>query len=296
MRFIRSYHGKKHSESFDNNTSPSVSQKRHMTRNSSSAFNNLPIKTNLRILNINCQSILGKKAEFKASLEYIKPDIVCGTESWLNGHCPGKEPKPNAIQNNEIFPDNYRIFRNDRGTLGGGVFIAVNKSITSYEMTDYITECEIEVAKIKLKSQKDLYICCHYMPHRNMSDLNSLSECLKKITGNKPKHIILLGDFNCPDINWKTLKVKSNAPNSDVQQGLIDLSVSVDMCLTQVHDEPTRGDNILDLTLTTNPSLIKSSVNAPGISDHDMVITDCDIKPAYNRQKPRTCYQYNKAD
>ena len=28
--------------------------------------------------------------------------------------------------------------------------------------------------------------------------------------------------------------------------------------------------------LTTNPSLIKSTVNAPGISDHAMVVTDAD--------------------
>ncbi len=60
--------------------------------------------------------------------------------------------------------------------------------------------------------------------------------------------------------------------------------------LTQVHDQPTREQNMLDLTFTTNPSLIKSTANAPGISDHAMVVTDTDIKPIYIRQKPRKVF------
>ena len=45
----------------------------------------LPKKQNLRILNINCRSVKENNAEFKTALEYIKPDIICGTESWLRG-------------------------------------------------------------------------------------------------------------------------------------------------------------------------------------------------------------------
>ena len=36
---------------------------------------------------------------------------------------------------------------------------------------------------------------------------------------------------------------------------------------------------MLDLVFTSNPSLIKTSVSVPGISDHDIVITDMEIKP-----------------
>ena len=45
----------------------------------------LPKKLNLRILNVNCRSVKENNSEFKAALEYIKPDIICGTESWLRG-------------------------------------------------------------------------------------------------------------------------------------------------------------------------------------------------------------------
>ena len=109
---------------------------------------------------------------------------------------------------------------------------------------------------------------------------------LKKLSNsNKSKHILLAGDFNCPDINWENLTVRSNAPDREIQQALID--ITTEHGLTQVHNQPTRQDNILDLVFTNNPSLVKSSTSVPGISDHAMVVTDCDIKPVYNKQNPR---------
>ena len=60
--------------------------------------------------------------------------------------------------------------------------------------------------------------------------------------------------------------------------------------------EPTRGENNLDLFFTTNPSLVKNSTVVPGISDHDMVVTDCELRPIYNRPKPRKTLQFSKAN
>jgi len=38
---------------------------------------------------------------------------------------------------------------------------------------------------------------------------------------------------------------------------------------TQIHNKPTRENNLLDLVFVSNPTLVKSSINVPGISDHD---------------------------
>lgn len=82
-------------------------------------------------------------------MHYLKPDVVCATESWLKGmKQKQKNPSKNAIPLSEIFPPNYHVYRNDRGTLGGGVFILVEKSITSVEQTTFITEGELEWVKI----------------------------------------------------------------------------------------------------------------------------------------------------
>ena len=89
------------------------------------------------------------------------------------------------------------------------------------------------------------------------------------------------------------MNVNANAQDKNVQQALIDLSI--EHGLTQVHSQPTREGNTLDLVFTNNPSLVKSSISIPGISDHAMVVTDSDVKPIYNIQKPRKVYLFSKA-
>ena len=59
--------------------------------------------------------------------------------------------------------------------------------------------------------------------------------------------------------------------------------------LAQIHKEPTREENILDLLITNKPGLIKSSHSVPGISDHCAVVTELDIDPPYRRTKPCQC-------
>ena len=68
-------------------------------------------KETLRIMNINAQSIRGKTSELTALLDYCKPDIVCCTETWLGGKKPGENPAPDAIQDSELFPHNYKSYR-----------------------------------------------------------------------------------------------------------------------------------------------------------------------------------------
>jgi hypothetical protein len=54
---------------------------------------------------------------------------------------------------------------------------------------------------------------------------------------------MLGGDFNCPDIDWSNLHVKSQA--QDVQKVVIDITTNIGM--TQVHNEPMRENNLLDI-------------------------------------------------
>ena len=132
------------------------------------------------------------------------------------------------------------------------------------------------------------------MPQRNNKDIYELQRSLELVKGDKDRHIILCGDFNCPNIDWSTSTVDQAAPDKAIQQALIDISVTFN--LTQVNQSSTRESNLLDLAFTTNPSLIKSSISVPGISDHDIIITDSMTKPHYVKQKPKKCFQYSKAN
>ena len=94
--------------------------------NSTTNIFSVPNKLNLRIMTMNCRSIRDKQSESTALVNYAKPDIIIGTESWLRGIKPGKPPTESAIKSAEIFPENFKVYRNDRGTLGGGVFLSVH--------------------------------------------------------------------------------------------------------------------------------------------------------------------------
>ncbi|MCS5551353.1 MAG: hypothetical protein NZ811_07535, partial [Gammaproteobacteria bacterium] len=43
-------------------------------------------------------------------------------------------------------------------------------------------------------------------------------------------------------------------------------------------EEPTRGENTLDLIITNNPSRFTRVETIPGISDHEIVFSELDIR------------------
>ena len=65
---------------------------------------------------------------------------------------------------------------------------------------------------------------------------------------------------------------------------------------TQLQREPTRETKLLDLFFTNKPTLVKTVSAIPGISDHEIVLADCNIKPTINKRAPRFIHQWRKAD
>ena len=53
---------------------------------------------------------------------------------------------------------------------------------------------------------------------------------------------------------------------------------------------------MLDLVFASNPSLVKSSISIPGISYHDAILTDIDLKPKLNTKKRRKILKYGRAN
>ena len=151
-------------------------------------------------------------------------------------------------------------------------------------------------AKVLLPGEKALYVSSFYRPPKSGSEpLEKLEGVLESII-DKPdnKHLILGGDFNCPSIDWQNLSVRPGGAEPAAQNKLLDIHNK--FAISQVQMEPARGENNLDLFFTTNPSLVKNSTVVPGIYDHDMVVTDCELRPIYNRPKPRKTFQFSKAN
>ena len=68
------------------------------------------------------------------------------------------------------------------------------------------------------------------------------------------------------------------------------LDMEQELGFEQMQLSPSRESNILDLYFTTYPSLVKSCYTVPGISDHHMVVVDCDVKPRYKKKKKKIIY------
>ena len=90
-------------------------------------------------------------------------------------------------------------------------------------------------------------------------------------------------------LDWQNLLVSPELGGVEpaAQNMLLDIHSKFEV---KVKMEPTRGENKLDLFFTTNPSLVKNSTVVPGISDYDMVVTDYELRPIYNRPKPRKIF------
>ena len=183
-------------------------------------------------------SIVNKLKQFQ-SLVYSKtPDIIGLTETWLNEN----------IFDNEILPSNYTLFRKDRPSRGAGVLIAVNNKFPCQPIT---SPENLETMCIKLMLPNPITLCVNYVPPSSTAvyydNLFNFFLHLHQVSDK----MIILGDFNLPDIDWDVL-----SGHSPVSNQFCDLVFQTG--LSQLIDRPTHiHGNILDLLLTNLEDNVK---------------------------------------
>ena len=248
----------------------------------------------LKIMSINCNSLVGseKRCQLMQLIDEHQPDIICGCETKLD----------NTIYDQEVFPtDTYEIYRKDNKKGEGGVFVAIRSSIASSHQPALNTDCEIIWVSIKmLNDRKPLYIGSFYRSptanHDQYQILEELNRSLELLTSHQSlPNIILCGDFNLPDSDWGTYEVVDQ-PQYPAKLTNCALDIIWDNFLTQVNEEPTRFDKILDLVLTTEPDNVQYVSVVPGMSDHEAVITGIARKPFRLKNAKRTVYIYKRAN
>jgi len=240
----------------------------------------------LRVLNINFQSARGKVAEIHNLLLSTKPDILIGTETWLD----------QEINTCEIFPREYSVYRRDRPSRGGGVLIAVRDGLSSVqEPLPSHPDCELLWVRVKLKRNRNLLVGAFYRP--DVTD--KVSVPLMKLSAEQAMQsrnsiVILGGDFNFPGLDWTTRTLKSGASCPGLHHQFLD--TLADLGLEQVIEQPTRGENTLDLMCISHPNLVPRTETMPGVSDHCIVYLELQLSAVQERQVQRPMPCYNKAD
>ena len=92
----------------------------------------------------------------------------------------------------------YNVYRKDRTTFGGGVFIGVRDNLLSQARPDLDAACETIGAEVSTAKEKPLIIGSYYRPPSETLDsdtIHVLEGSLQQIKHPLRKHILLCGDF-----------------------------------------------------------------------------------------------------
>jgi len=146
-------------------------------------------------------------------------------------------------------------------SYGGGVLIAVNDKISSLKL---FSPANLEVLSVRLNLPNSVTVCTVYIPPNITTNyyktLFGFLSNFASITDN----LIILGDFNFPDIDWDSLIGHLPAPNQ-----FCDLVFQ--SSLSQLVSVPTHNQgNILDLVLTN----IENNISDLQVHSVPLLISD----------------------
>ena len=199
------------------------------------------------------------------SCHEVPVKFIAVTETWLQDH----------IEDAQLYIECFNISRCDRGDRGGG-------GVLLYSHNNYpISECKTyddtycSALFVKFPSIK-LGVFVVYRPpeapcEKFHSTLDFVQRCIwEELNGSF--QVCLVGDFNFPDIDWRSERVLSGQTVQSQCSALELLNFLTSGMLNQYVDQPTRGSNILDLFCTNNPGLVQYvSVDPSELSDHSLV-------------------------
>ena len=223
--------------------------------------------------------------------------------------------KPHIIAITETMPKNYRfepqkaemeingydLFLSEKGPGLRGCAIYTIKSLNASTITlsnDHLDNiwCEIKL----LNNDKLLFGCVYRRPIQDDDYNKSFQKMIENYISNLSyTHLLIMGDFNLPKINWINWTTNSEDEN-DIHNTIID--TLQDHYLHQHVNRPTRarGDqrqNILDLVITNEEQMISDLEfwSPLGKGDHMLIkfTFNCYVKIKSSKQ-PR--YYYNRGN
>ena len=241
----------------------------------------------------NARSIKGKLGSLRALAPTLSTrSILALTETWLDSTVASSEL--------EYGLPSHIWFRRDRPTREGGVACAVDSGLKPVRRMD-LERIGTETLIIELRSKPSILLSVCYCPPADASILNETMASLQDLVLQNPtKAVLVTGDFNIPNITWARAELGYALPvmNKTCRRA----SSFLDMCQLTGHrqhvHQPTRGNNVLDLALSTEGIGVEACVQESMLaSDHSEV--SCSIHasfPAVHMATRTTALNYKRAD
>ncbi len=184
------------------------------------------------------------------------------------------------------------IFRKDRDSRGGGVFLAVHNSIPSRLIP---SPPSLEVVAVEILLPHPVVLSVTYIPPG--APVSSISSTIHFLSNLVNQHnTILLGDFNLPDINWENL-------SSATPSGNMFCEFVFEHTLHQFVDSPTHiKGNTLDLVLCKSLDQVADvsiGSHEPFIglrSDHRFINVTIPCNPINTTRPSATQFIFAKGD
>lgn len=218
-----------------------------------SGINEINLSTIVYYQNVN--GLLSKRNRIYAEILAADFPIYAFTETALN----------ETIPSHEIFPPNYCVYRCDRTKntsekqSKGGTLIAVhNRFLSELISTGESEGCEHLWVKISNGTQNiiigSLYIPPASKPERYLNNMNYAKKIIDKT--NNDTTVILLGDFNLPNLKWIETDEHSNTlipTNITSEEENIIINSCHDLGLNQINHHHNDNGRLLDLLWTNDP-------------------------------------------
>ena len=228
--------------------------------------------------------------------EFVKVNniiIINFTETWLNDKI-----KDDANINE------FKCFRVDRKDVTrGGAAIYIKDQLEA-KIISKINTGKCEMLAINIERLNTINIVIYRPPDttlnaftRIIKELENILECIKPPEPN----IIITGDFNFPFIKWirkpcngcRWEYIPGASASRDEKSQFIKLILLLDKFnLIQSIEEPTRGNNTLDLVFTNNIDIfIDIGVTKSLLSDHSIIEISTSYKDNQKVEYERTKHQ-----
>ena len=215
----------------------------------------------------NAQSLISKIDELETIVSMKNPDIVAITESWCHSN----------ILNSEIHLSGYHMYRQDRKDTkdgrGGGILIYVRSTLGSVAWDQANVDCNFS-SHLWCKIG-NLHFGVVYRSPNSTSENNDLLSGLVSLI--KDKHVVMVGDFNYPNIDWKARTSSASASSF--------LDCVNDSSLYQHVDFPTRGRNTLDLVLSSEEAMVTDLKSSGILGGSDHYLLEFDLALTTNKKE-----------
>jgi hypothetical protein len=244
-------------------------------------------KNEMLLIHLNARSIVNKNDEFLFYCQQLKPDIICVTETWMDGSVPKQS----------FTPQGYRVIRKDRSdefkqiygkNKGGGIAVYYKQDL-KVERKEILKDEHEEILWVQVKAKKSFLLGTIYRAEyteilKEDDKESKFEEHIRKAT-EMSDSIIVIGDFNADVTKGSTCKNTVNIKNTCKNYGL-----------EQFIKKPTRIDQtskkatIIDhIWADKDKKIINKCGTIMGLSDHLSVYAKLNLQ---NTKKPNEIIRY----